>query len=186
MQYINKLTARMPDRSAILSVFSVLVCLLYSWTLFASFFVLPSWLFILDLAQLASTYSYAFVLNFIECVFALIIVLLLEFIWVSLVRVRPEDFRPRTIMYILILLTSSVIRLYNLKGYEDITKFLEGEAVWWMGTFLTAVVMAVVAPRIAWLRTMLVGFADRAVIFLYIYLPLSLISLVIVAMRNIF
>lgn len=186
MRYINQLSARMPDRGAVLSVYSVLVCLLYSWTLFASFFALPSWIFFLDIVQLASLYSYSFILNFVESIFALIIVLFVEFIGVNIVGVRREDFRPRSVMYIIILLASSVIRLYNLKGYEGITKFLDGEAVWWIGAFGTAIVMAVVAPRISWLRTALEGFADRAVVFLYIYLPLSLISLAIVMMRNIF
>jgi hypothetical protein len=176
----------MPDRGAVLSIYSVLVCLLYSWTLFASFFAFPSWIFYLDLTQLASLYSYSFVLNFIESIFALIIVLFLEFLWVNIAGVRHEDFRSRTVIYTMVLLTSSVIRLYNLKGYEEIAGFLDGESVWWVGTFLTAIMMAVVAPRIAWLRSVLEGFADRAIIFLYIYLPLSLISLVIVVMRNVF
>jgi hypothetical protein len=186
MRYINQLTARMPDRGAVLSIYSVLVCLLYSWTLFASFFAFPSWIFYLDLTQLASLYSYSFVLSFIESIFALIIVLFLEFLWVNIAGVHHEDFRSRTVMYILVLLTSSVIRLYNSRGYESITKFLDGEGMWWVGTFLAAIGMALAAPRIAWLRSVLEGFADRAIIFLYIYLPLSLISLVIVVMRNIF
>jgi hypothetical protein len=174
----------MPDRSAVLSVFSVLVCLLYSWTLFASFFALPSWIFFLDLVQLAALYSYSFVLNFIESIFALIIVLVLELVWISVPGVRREDFRPRTIMYILVFLVSSVIRLHNFKGYEEMAEFLDGETIWWVITFLTAIVMALVAPRITWLRALLEEFADRTIVFLYIYLPLSLISLVIVVVRN--
>ncbi len=186
MRYINQLAARMPDRGAVLSVYSVLVCLLYSWTLFTSFFALPSWIYFLDLFDLVALYAYSFVFDFIDTIFALIIVLTFEFVWMLIPGMRREDFRPRTVMYTLVLLTSSAIRLYNLRGYEGITKFLEGEGVWWIGAFVLAILLAVIAPRIAWVRALLEGFADRAVVFLYIYLPLSLMSLIIVIIRNVF
>jgi hypothetical protein len=186
MRYINQWAARMPDRRAVLSVYSVLVCLLYSWTLFASFSALPSWIYFLDLFDIAALYAYSLVLDFVDSVFGLIIVLVLESVCTLIPGIRREDFRPRAVMYILMLLTSSVIRLYNLKGYEGITKFLNGESIWWICTFVLTMLLAAIAPRISWLRTLLEGFADRAVVFLYIYLPLSLISLVIVIIRNVF
>lgn len=176
----------MPDRGAVLSVYSVLVCLLYSWTLFASFSALPSWIYLLNLIEIAALYAYSFVLDFIDSILALIIVLILEFVWMLIPGIRREDFRSRTVMYILLLLTSSAIRLYNLQGYELMTNFLDGEAIWWICTFLLAILLAVIAPQISWLRALLEGFADRAVVFLYIYLPLSLISLVVVIIRNVF
>jgi hypothetical protein len=89
-------------------------------------------------------------------------------------------------LLILVVLISSMLRLALFQSYDDIQSFLSGELTWWAITFLLALVIALAAPKSKWIRKVIEGIAERATVFLYIYLPLSLISLVIVFIRNIY
>ena len=60
MKLLKLISERMPDLKNILAVYAFIVTLVYSWTLFTSFYKLPSWLFYLSIGQILSVYAYAF------------------------------------------------------------------------------------------------------------------------------
>ena len=174
---------RLPDSKSILGVYAVIVTLVYSWTLFTSFYKLPSWIFYLTISQILSVYAYSFSLNLVESILALAGVLLLEFTLFLALRNRDE-FQARSILAVLVVLISSMLRLALFKTYEDIDSYLSGELIWWAITLPLGILLAAFAPRNKKIRNILESIAERAIIFLYIYLPISLISLIVVIARN--
>ncbi len=175
----------MPDGKSILAVYAVIVTLVYSWTLFTSFYKLPSWLFYLTLPQILSVYAYSFSIDLIESIIALAGILLLNFTIFLFLKNR-EEFQSRSIILATILLGTSMLRLALFQNYEDINAFLSGELLWWAIAIPLGLILAVFAPRIKMVRSILEGFAERATVFVYIYIPLSLISLIVVLIRNLY
>jgi hypothetical protein len=179
------LDGRLPNRQKILGVYAVIVFLVYSWTLFTSFYKLPSWMFYLTIGQILSVYAYAFSVDLLESILALAGVLFLDLTLFMALR-NMEEFQSRSILVIFGVLISSVLRFIFFPDYEDIEKFLSGELVWWAIALPLGLIVAVAASKSNWVKKILEGVAERATVFLYIYLPLSLVSLVIVIIRNIY
>jgi hypothetical protein len=185
MKLFKLFAGRLPDRQRILGVYAVIVVLVYSWTLYTSFYKLPSWMFYLTIGQILSVYAYAFSVDLLESILALVGVLFLD-LTLFLALKNKEEFQSRSILTVLVVLITSLFRLISFKGYQDIQGFLSGELTWWVIALLLGLALAVIAPKNKWVRKIFEGIAERSIIFLYIYLPLSLISLIVVVFRNIF
>lgn len=155
--------------------------LVYTWTLFTSFWKLPSWLFFLQVGEILSIYAYAFVVNFIESLLLLLIVLLPA---IFLPRKWWTDtFIPRGFALILIILGSATLHLALYRTPDTRATFINGQFIWWVVTLLLAVLLTWIAGRVKWLRHALENMADRFVVFLYVYLPLTMVALLIVVAR---
>jgi hypothetical protein len=185
MKLFKLLIERLPKLQSILGVYAVIVFLVYSWTLFTSFYKLPSWMFYLTISQILSVYAYAFSVDLAESVLVLAGILLLEFTFFFILR-NKEEIQSRSILIALVLLLPSMWRLFLFQGYEDSAAFVGGELKWWILTLAIGFPLAALIPKNYWLRRILEGFAERAAVFLYIYLPLSFVSLIVVIARNIY
>jgi hypothetical protein len=176
---------RLPNRQNILGVYAVIVFLVYSWTLFTSFYKLPSWMFYLTIGQILSVYAYGFSVDLLESFLVLAGVLFLDLTLFLALR-NVEEFQSRSIIVVLCALISSMVRLTWFPGNKQTGAFLKGELIWWVIVFPLGLIVAVATSKLKWVRKILEGMAERAIVFLYIYLPLSLISLVVVIVRNIY
>ncbi len=76
-----------------------------------------------------------------------------------------------------------MLRLYNLREPGMWEDFLQGQWLWWGLTVLLAIALSLLISRIGWFRQGVEGLADRLVIFLYIYLPLTVLSFVVLLVR---
>ena len=183
MKLVKLFFGRLPDSKSILGVYAIIVTLVYSWTLFTSFYKLPSWMFYLTISQILSVYAYSFSIDLLESIIALTGVFFLEFTLFLALRNRDE-FQARSILVVLVVLISSMSRLALFQTYEDIEAFLSGELIWWAITLPSGMLLAVFASKSKIIRNILEGIAERTTVFLYIYLPLSFISLIVVIARN--
>lgn len=180
--YIAK---RLPPLSNILSVYAVIVFFVYSWTLLVSFYRFPSWILYLTIGQILTIYAYNFSTNFLESVFVLAAILLLD--WTVFFPLKEKnEFRARSIAVTVFLLASAMGRLLLFQDYENASAFVEGELWWWGITILAALPGAALLSKIHLIRSALENFAERVIIFLYIYLPISFIALLAVGIRNLF
>lgn len=184
MNLVNRIIEKLPDRKSIIGVYAVIVFLGYSWSLVVSFYKIPSWMLYLDLLQIASIYAYLFVFGLIESIFSLLIVVLLGFAF-TLNKKNDTIFQSRAILIYFVLFITSAARLIAFQDYEQMAGFTDGEFAWWLGAFLIGVPLVVFGPKSYWLNKLIHGFADRASIFLFVYPPLSLISVLIVILRNV-
>lgn len=180
----NFIYKRFPDQQNLLGVYAIIVFLVYSWMLFTSFYKLPSWVMHFTIAEILSIYAYAFSLNFFESIFVLIILLFLDYTF-FLPLTNKNEFQARSILFASILLASSMRRLMLFQEYSDVAAFVSGEFTWWAITIAICLPVSVFAPKIAKVRDVIRDLADRTSIFLYIYLPLSFISIIVVVIRNI-
>ena len=141
-------------------------------------------MFYLTMGQIMSVYAYAFSVDLLESLLVLAIVLFLD-LTIFLVLKNMEEFQARSILVVLGVLVSSALRILLFPDYENIHQFLDGELIWWAVTLPFGILFAVTASKIKIARRTLDSAAERAIIFLYIYLPLSFISLAVVFIRNI-
>jgi len=176
---------RTPNAQSVLGLYAAIVFMVYSWTLFTSFYKLPSWMFYLTISQILSIYAYAFSVNLAESVLFLAGVLALDFTLFFALRNRDE-IQARSILIAFVLLASSMWRLLLFQRYEDSAAFVEGELKWWALTLAIGLPLAALIPKNNGARRILETFTERAAVFLYIYLPLSFISLIVVIARNIY
>jgi hypothetical protein len=183
MNFATTFFARFPSRQNLLKVYAVIIFLIYTWTFLISFYKLPGWLFYLNAGQIVSLYAYASVFNFAESILLLLIFILSAPIF-ALWKGGKEEFQSRSVIFLLVLLGSSMVRLWRYRGYDSNAEFVNGEVAWWSLAILLSGLLAVVVHKVRPLQNILEGIADRAVIFLFIYLPLSLFSLLIVMIRN--
>ena len=178
---LRTLRKRIPDKKNIVTVFAVAMFLVYTWTLYTSFWKLPSWLFFLQAGEIVSIYAYAFVVNFLESLLLILIALLpalfLPRHWWA------DTFTPKGFTLILIILSSALLHLSLYRTPDTRAAFVNGQFIWWVGTLLFSVLLTWFVGRVPWMRTGLETLADRFVVFLYIYLPLTIAALLIVLAR---
>ncbi len=178
------LAGRFPDIQNILGVYAVIVFLIYSWTLITSFYMLPSWLFYLSIGQILSMYAYFFSINLVESILVLVGILLLEFTLFYPLK-NKDEFQSRSILTVFALLVSTMTRLLLYKNTETSEAFLSGELTWWVLILLPGILFAVLISKNKRLRSAIEAIAERVSILLFLYTPLSLISLLVVIIRNI-
>jgi hypothetical protein len=181
---LQVLSGRLPVKSSLYNIYALIVTLVFSWTLLASFWTLPSWLFYLNLGQVASVYAYALTFDFIESV-----LLLAGFILFSLVLPAAwwrEKFISRSAMLLIVGMASVILSAFQFRDPDSFQQFVAVNGIWWLVTIGIALPLVWLAGRARWLGRTLEVIADRCIIFLFIYIPLTIFSIVVVVARNVF
>jgi hypothetical protein len=158
--------------------------LVYTWTMYTSFWKLPSWLFFLKVGEILSIYAYAFVVNFLESLLLLFIVLL-----PALLLPRSwwtDTFIAKGLVLIFIILGSAALHLSLFRTPDTRPIFVSGQFRWWLVTLLFAIILTWAAGGVTWIRSGLEMIADRFVVFLYIYIPLTVLAFLVVIARIFF
>jgi hypothetical protein len=181
---MNKLIARLPDGRSIIGVYSAAVFLVYGWTLLASFWKVPSWLFYLKVGELLSIYAYALAVNFAESLILLVVMVLPGLI-------LPKSwwnarFKTFGTLWITVLMGSIMIRLYTNRAPEYWEDFVYNQWGWWGYTLLLGIVLSFLFTKFSLLRNGLEALVDRLVVFLYLYLPLTVVAILVLIVRIIF
>ena len=181
---MDKLLTHLPDRRSIISVYATAVFLVYSWTLLASFWKVPSWMFFLKVSDILSVYAYSFVIDFAESLLLLFVIILIGLFlpnqWWNM------QFTMQGVLWIIVVMGSIMLRLYTNRAPDDWESFVYNQGPWWGVTFLLGFTLSYIFYRVKWLRAGLETLADRLVAFLYIYLPLTIISFIVVFVRIVF
>ncbi|MBI5951026.1 MAG: hypothetical protein HY865_05170 [Chloroflexi bacterium] len=184
MKTMKRAVGDFPDFGSVRNIYAVIVFMVYSWTLLTSFYNLPSWMFYLTVGQILSMYAYAFLMNLAESLCLLFAVIFLEITLFRMLKNR-EGFQVRSILLVLIVFTSITFRLILFKTSGETEMFSSGqELTWWLLVLVPSLLLVVFLPKINLIRGFLEAIAERALVFLYIYLPLSFVSIIIVIARN--
>lgn len=178
---IQRLLSRLPGKQYTIKLFATAVFIVYGWTIYASFWKIPSWIFYLRLNEIISVYAYSFLLDFLES-----ILLTLGFIFLGFLLTRnlwKDGFLAASVVILIVSVWSALI---HMRIYEDPNlreHFIASQPRWWAVTLMTAFVASFVSVRVAWLRRSIEDLADRFVVFLYIYIPLTILSIAVVVVR---
>src|SRR5258706_1416168 len=103
----NIFGGRLPDFQSILGLYAIITFAVYSWTIFISFYKLPSWVFYLTIPQIVSVYAYAFTANLIESFIVLMCLLILHYTLFIPFR-NGKEFQTRSTLFSLAVLASAI------------------------------------------------------------------------------
>ena len=171
---------KFPKIEQIAAVYAVIVMLVYPWTLTRYFWKMSSWVLYSSMGDLTIYFAYMMALNFLESLIILVAPLALS---VILPRAWFYDrFVSRSVS--LVLLGLGYLIFLNRNMYAD------DSFPWQLVRLMPFVLVAVLAlvyllDRVPFIRRLWEELANRALVFLYISVPLSLISVLIVLVRNI-
>jgi len=174
---------RFPARNEIVPVYAVIAFFIQSWTIYKLFWQLPSLLNYLDLGVITGLFSYRIAVSFIESLIVLACLLLLCLVlpagWLK------DMFVARGTVGILVLL-GLIALFWNLfHAREPGLAMVDFAWIWLIGAFSLSWVIAYFLTKIKKLPGFVFGIADRMIVFLYILLPISGVSLFVVLIRNI-
>ncbi len=184
---MNKFIAsRLPARAELLPVFSILVFFVYSWALYRMFWYVPSWLEYLSIGSLLiiAAYTLAFALFESLVMLGLLLLLCLAFP-ASLFRSR---FIAQGGMLALawsataILIQRRVSVIYDL----EIWQVFAGLAAALGLSVATILLTAWLFRRFDRMRRLVEAASERMTIFAMLYIPLGLLGLGVVLVRNLF
>ena len=166
---------RLPKTDQIHAVYGLAVLFIYGWTIYWFIWNLPSWLYFLTPGEIFALLCYSFAVNFFEtfCIIAffLIFSVILPSKWLR------EDFVFRASVTMIVVLSLLMYLLANFIHLDDAYRYA-----------LYAVVVLVVSHwvlgRIRYIRLAVEGLAERSTVFTYLTVPASILSLIVVAIRN--
>lgn len=174
---------RFPNLRQVTPVFALTVMLIYGWTMYRMLEKLPSWLLYLRPYEILSNFSYAFVFNFLECVVVTSLVTLMGALLP--VQSRREHFIAfgsalsllgvGYLMYLAWRVGASKANLFPWEIFSRSPLVL-------VAILLAAFFLSYLKP----VKKFLEIFSDRALIFLYVFMPLSAIGFVVLLVNNLF
>jgi hypothetical protein len=151
------------------------------------FWILPSWLNYLTFWDILPILAYILALALIESLLILGLVVLLAVLLPG--KFFKDQFIPQGSLVVIIftivtlLLHGSISLAYSWSPRQVIVYSL---LIWVSVILFTVVVSYLLIHRIKALENFFSAVADRVTVFLYIYVPLGVLSLVVAILRNIF
>jgi len=180
---MDRFLERLPDRRSIIGVYATAVFVIYGWTLLNSFWKVPSWMFFLSIWEILSVYAYTLVVAFAE---SALVLLVLIFIGIVLpARWWNDRFTSLGAVWLIVVEASVMLRLYTYRTPEVWETFAHHQGWWWAFTFLIATVFSILVFYVQSVQHGLELLADRLVVFLYLYMPLTALSFLVVFLRNV-
>jgi hypothetical protein len=175
---------RLPDPQAILQVYAVIAVMLAGWTITAFLWKLSAWLLLLNLGEIFTVFSYSMVEDLIESLLVLLFLLTMSGLLPA--RMLQNDFAVRgTILSVgMIAALMSFVGLHMRFGIETGLKLLLGP----LAVLLLTAILLSFPPKFRFTRllhSVALWLSDHMLVFLYILIPLFVIFLVYVIIRNI-
>jgi hypothetical protein len=172
---------RLPKFSQIAPVYALSVLLVYGWTILYFFWKLPSWLFFMTIGEILVVFAYAMSVNLLESLFVLLIPILLSLLLPK--KWFYDTFVVRGSALVLLFLGYSMFLTTRFQSEEGYPKTL---LLWSVFALFVIAFLVYILGKIRIMGKVLEAVSDRAIIFLYLFIPISLISLLVVIFRNLF
>jgi hypothetical protein len=170
---------KLPRLTQVYPVYAIIVILTYGWTIYWALWKLPSWLDFLPLGEIGAIFCYLMATNFIESLLTLFGVIIISLILPQ--KWFRDLFVSRgSVLAASVLISIMVFEYQFVKPADYFNKF----PLYLPLILAIAGVLAFLAGWIRIVRKAVEVFAENAVIFLFISLPISLLSLIVVIVRN--
>ncbi|MBI5294292.1 MAG: hypothetical protein HY869_02370 [Chloroflexi bacterium] len=177
---LRVLTSRLPGRGEIGSVYAVILFFLFGWVTIIFFWKFPAWLYYANLGEVAIFYLYTAATEALEGLVYLAAILLLSAVlpasWFK------DKFTVRGTIAALALPAWLLLVQYFIAYHEfgrgpavlAATLISGGLAALWMWLSMKYIALERMARLLA----------ERTPVFLYVYIPIAIISLTILLVRN--
>jgi hypothetical protein len=172
------ISRRIPSREKIAPVYAVIVLMVYSWTILWFYYNIPAWLGFLNVGDLLSIFTYSMATNFLESLVVLAGIVLFSIILPHKLFLDAFVARGAALAILVLGLMMYIAKQFSTKQYYP------AELIRWSPAILLVILVLVFfLGRVPFLRKTLEFFADRAIIFLYISIPVSILSIIAVLYR---
>lgn len=163
-----------PTRAHIATVLACIVFLEYSWSILFFLYEVPAWLKFLHGDEVLVLFCYTLAGNLIESLFVL------SLLWIASMVLPLEDFRHRFDLWGSLI---SVAAFLPLMVYWTVVfpRYIYFSLLF---VLLSVSLLTFLTTRTPWFAGLLLRSVERLKGFLYIYVPLSLVALVVVLFRN--
>jgi len=180
---MTSLLQRFPNPSTIPPVFAVIAVPIFGWTLTSWLWKLPSWLNFLTPGEIAAILSYAMMTAFLESLLICSFVLLLCFIWPT--RAFRDQFVVRG-TWLAIGLGLGVLGNGAWRGSTRYTYAEVSLIAWSIASLIAISLLIFLSGRVRFMGMAAEWISDRLTVFLYILIPVSVLSILVVVVRNAF
>jgi hypothetical protein len=171
----------LPDKTTVISLYSIIAFMVYSWTLLTFFYNLPSWMMYLTVKEITIIFSYAMSTALLESLIVLGGLLFLYLI--SPKALLKKDFAIRGAWLAIVYL--GMLMLYFFPSI-DIKQYIRNPWLWIVITFFIAILFAAFISRLRAMKKFVLLLLDRTPAFLVIFIPISIVSLLIVTIHLLF
>jgi hypothetical protein len=171
---------RIPSWGQIAPVYSVIVLMIYSWSTVWFLWKLPSWLFFLNTGEIVIALAYQLATNLVESAVILCAPLVMS------LALPKEWFHDRFVARgAALVITGLAYMMYLANQFKTKDDYPSLTLKPWTLVLAIVIILFIVylAGRLNLFRKVIEVVSDHAIIFLYISLPLSVISLVVVIFR---
>lgn len=176
------LKSRLPALDAILPVFAVISFLIYGWTLIVFMWKVPSWMMFLPFGEILVVLAYSMAACLVESLAALGILLLVCLVLPA--EWMRDIFITRGTVAALFGLGSVMLYMvrFSVVGYSYLANLINWSSLGLAATLL----FTFLAPRLRVVVRAAAWLSDRLIVFLFLLVPFSLVSLLVVIYRNLF
>jgi hypothetical protein len=176
---LDPIKKRFPNRGDLLAVFGVVVFVCYSWSLLGFLNKLSSFLLRFTLGEVADIFAFMMAFTLLESLAVTAVLALLATVLPS--AWLREGFALKGFVIVLIATATSILFQRTLE--ENYPSPLLLVAVTLIPLLMTVAILAILRamPKV---RNILSNIQDRILIMLFVYVPIGLISLVVVMYRN--
>jgi len=173
---------RLPLFKDIIPVYAVIAFMIQVWAIGVLFQQLPSWSNFLSINEILAVVAYRIAESFMECLLVLGILLVMSFI------LPPRFFRNvfvvRGAAFVMCLL-GSIILFWKRFDSDPGVLMVDYIQFWTAGALLLASLFSYASAKIRAVSDFMDWVSDRMIVFLYILMPLSVVSLIMVLIRNV-
>ena len=170
---------KIPPLHEILALYATIVFLIYGWAVITFFWKVPSWLYFLSLGDIAAILSYTFASSLLECTIILFIFLFASLVLPERLLYNKFAVRGSLIVYSLTfwVVLFNLNSLIQLPTTSDVITFS-------IGALVTSALAMLIAERISLVQSLIITLGNRLTVFLYLWLPLSLIGILVILFKN--
>lgn len=171
---------RFPSLNQVVPVYAVIIVVIYSWSLLRFFWRLSSWIYFSSVGEIAVIFAYMVVVNLVESILVILVPVLMSILL------------PRKWFYDRFITKGTLLVLFGLGYLIYFNDQLKAERfplelVYWTPAIALAILSLVfLIDWLGFLDKILNELTNRTIVFLYLSIPISLISLLTVLIRNMF
>ena len=176
--FLIALGKKLPPFHEISSLFATIVFLVYCWTSVAFLWKVPIWNYFLSPGEIAIIVAYILASSLFESALILFVFLFASLVLPSRWLSNKFIVRSSIIIFALTFWVAlfDLSSLLELPTKRDILTFM-------VGFPLTAGLGILLADRMSLVRRLMIFVSDQLIVFLYLWIPLSLIGTLIVILR---
>ena len=182
---MDSLKSRLPTRSEALSVYSIFVFFVFSWTLYRAFWNVPSWLEYLNIWSVLIIIAYVLAFGMFESVALLALLVFYSLFFPRKVFKAHYALVGSSLAALICIGAFLLQRKINLVYRLEFWQLLAYPLVGLLLSILLVVLLAFLFERFPLLGRLVNAGIERMVIFVYIYVPLGTLALLAVLVRNI-